>query len=482
MIALDATSYLKAFPFHLVLDQGLKIVQLGPVISRLLPGATIGSVFLNHFTLTKPQNLVTFIDFSRQSNSLCIFKAKELEDLRLKCQIMIDEVNGYIHLLAVPVARSMSDLANIKVSLNDFPHFDSLSDFLLVVQMQTAAMADAERISQELAEVNAGLERRVADRTREIEASKDELRKKTEDVVALNERMAQEMDERKRIEGELHMSQKLEAVGQLAAGVAHEINTPVQFVGDNLRFLKDSFSDIHAVMEMIPGVIDSCQTAGIGSAAGNIEESLKNADFEFLREEIPKAISQSLEGIGRIADIVGAMKEFSHPDGSDKQLVDINHSIENTLVVTRNEYKYVADVVTDLDKKIPNIPCFSGEISQVFLNIIVNGSHAIKEVQEKNKSQAPAKRGVITVSTRLDGDSIEVRIGDTGTGIPQSIRDKVFNPFFTTKPVGIGTGQGLYLVHNIVCKRHGGTVHFDTNVGTGTTFVIRLPIANKANN
>jgi signal transduction histidine kinase len=188
--------------------------------------------------------------------------------------------------------------------------------------------------------------------------------------------------------------------------------------------------------------------------------------------EVPQAIQQSLQGIGRVTTIVRAMKEFSHPGSEEKSDTDLNRAIETTITVARNEWKYVAEVVTDFDPALPLVRCLPGEINQVILNLIVNAAHAIADVVENNGKS----KGTITIRTRSQGDRVEIRVSDTGTGIPETIRAKIFDPFFTTKGVGKGTGQGLAIAHSVIVDKHGGTISCETEVGKGTTFVIRLPL------
>ena len=282
--------------------------------------------------------------------------------------------------------------------------------------------------------------------------------------------------EQEAAQGQLVQAQKLESIGQLAAGIAHEINTPIQFIGDNLRFLEDAFRDLKPLLAS-----GTCSHAGDGESRPGVpgaptERMLQTAatsedDLEYLIREIPKAIAQSLEGVGRVANIVRSMKEFSHPGTDEMQPVDLNKALECTLTVCRNEWKYVADVVTDLDPHLPPVHCMPGACNQVFLNLIINAAHAIADKQDGNFTE----KGTITVSTRSDGDWVEVRVADTGTGIPAEHRTKVFDPFFTTKKVGRGTGQGLAIARSVLVDKHGGTLTFDTEVGRGTTFIVRLP-------
>jgi PAS domain S-box-containing protein len=280
-----------------------------------------------------------------------------------------------------------------------------------------------------------------------------------------------DLTERRQAEMQRQQGQKMESVGQLAAGVAHEINTPIQFIGDNLRFLSDSFKDLIAVVEIYQRLTKSSDVSIPRALAAEMESAAKRADLDYLHGEIPKAISQSLDGIGRVAEIVRAMKEFSHPDRGDKKPTDLNHAIQTTLTVARNEYKYVADLVTDLAPDLPPVPCIVGEINQVVLNLVVNAAHAIADVVSSTNG-----RGTITISSRARNDCVEIRIADTGGGIPVRARAKIFDPFFTTKPVGKGTGQGLYIAHNVVVKKHGGTLTFETELNKGTTFLITLPL------
>jgi signal transduction histidine kinase len=293
----------------------------------------------------------------------------------------------------------------------------------------------------------------------------------------VNEQLQAEIAERQRMEQELAHAQKLEAIGHLAAGIAHEINTPAQYVGDNTRFLQDAFADVDKLLDVLDSLLQAAKDSELtDELIAEVEASVRAAEVGYLKQEVPKAIQQSLEGIERVADIVKAMKEFSHPGNGLKQPLDLNRAIQSTLTVSRNEWKYVADLVTDLDPRLPPVPCFAGDFNQVVLNLVVNAAHAIADVV----GDGSHGKGTITVRTRHDGPWAEVRIQDTGTGIPASIRHKVFDQFFTTKEVGKGTGQGLSIAHAVVVQKHGGTIGFETEEGQGTTFIVRLPMLQQA--
>jgi len=282
-----------------------------------------------------------------------------------------------------------------------------------------------------------------------------------------------DVTQRKIMEQHFSQTQKLEAIGQLAAGIAHEINTPIQYIGDNLRFLQDS---LQGLLRLI-GKYQEWEASAREGAAGEemfrqLEEARQMADADYLQDEIPKAIQQSLEGVDRVAKIVLAMKEFAHPAKKEKTPVDINKAVETTVTLARNEWKYVADVVLDLDPSLPPVPALRDDLNQAILNILINAAHAIGDVVGRNA----ATKGTIAIQTLNQGRWAEIRISDTGTGIPEEVQKRIFDPFFTTKPVGKGTGQGLPIARSIIVDKHGGTLHFETQVGKGTTFVIRLPL------
>ncbi|MGO9968869.1 MAG: PAS domain S-box protein [Bryobacteraceae bacterium] len=267
-------------------------------------------------------------------------------------------------------------------------------------------------------------------------------------------------------ERQLRLAQKLESIGQLAAGIAHEINTPIQYIGDNGRFLQEAFRDLMRVLEL------QRAPAGDNSGPAVLAQALEQGiDVDYLQEEIPKAIEQLLQGVDSVAGIVRAMKEFSHRGPVEKAPLDLNRAIGSTILVSKNEWKYVAHLTTDLDPELPPVPCVAGEFNQVVLNLIVNAAHAIADVVK-----SAGRKGVIHISTRRNGAWAEIRVRDTGTGIPEAIQSKVFDPFFTTKEVGKGTGQGLSIAHGVIVKKHGGRLSFDTQCGAGTTFLIQLPL------
>jgi PAS domain S-box-containing protein len=284
-----------------------------------------------------------------------------------------------------------------------------------------------------------------------------------------------DISSRRAMQTKLNHASRMESVGQLSAGIAHEINTPTQYVGDNTRFLQDSFADILQVLDIYQKLTVSLENnADVADALAKVQAVVEEKELDYLRTEICRAIEESLQGVERVAAIVRAMKEFSHPGTHEKTFSDINKGIQNTITVATNEWKYVAAVETDLDSSLPLVSCLPGDLNQVILNLIVNAAHAIADVIGKS----PTEKGKICISTRQHGDSVEIRVSDTGTGIPEDIRSRIFDPFFTTKDIGVGSGQGLAIARSVIVDKHGGTLELESEVSQGTTFVIRLPIGN----
>jgi two-component system NtrC family sensor kinase len=304
----------------------------------------------------------------------------------------------------------------------------------------------------------------------DITAKRIETRKKQE----LQDKLLAEMKERERMVIELQLAQKLESVGRLAAGIAHEINTPIQYVGDSVYFLRSAFDDFDKLFESIQSAAgmlpDSAQRNAFQLEIAELE---KRHDVEYLRAEVPKAFTRTFDGVERVTNIVKAMKEFAHPDAHEQSPVDLLHALETTLLVASNEYKYVAKVRVEFGE-LPQVVCNVGELNQVFLNLIVNAAHAIKD------SGKDVDSGEILIRAAAEGDHAVIRVSDNGCGVPEENLSKLFDPFFTTKEVGRGTGQGLAISHSIVVDKHGGEISVSSEVGAGTQFTVRLPIAGRS--
>ncbi|MGD9949906.1 MAG: sensor histidine kinase [Desulfobulbus sp.] len=299
------------------------------------------------------------------------------------------------------------------------------------------------------------------------------VQRKTEHLRQQGDTLQEALKELQLTQSQLIQANKLESVGQLAAGIAHEINTPTQFIGSNVDFLGESFEGMQRLIHLLIRQLNHTEGETISLSKNVVTGLLMEVDWEYLEEEVPSAIKQTKEGVKRIASIVQAMKEFSHPSSKEKVKNDINKLIETTVIVTTNEWKYVADVHTDFASDLPLVSSLADELGQVILNILVNAVHAI---EAKLKATGGKDKGVITIATQQIGEQVEVRISDTGTGIPKEILSRIFDPFFTTKTVGKGTGQGLAIAHDVVSKKHGGILTVESVAGEGATFILQLPI------
>ncbi|MGZ4617261.1 MAG: two-component system sensor histidine kinase NtrB [Frankiaceae bacterium] len=282
---------------------------------------------------------------------------------------------------------------------------------------------------------------------------------------------ARNIDEQKTRDAEFHQESKLESLGRLSAGLAHEINSPIQFVGDNARFLAEAYEELIRVVEVYRGLLDTSNPIGWIERQERVREAEAGIDFDYLQKEIPSAVEQTMEGIQRVSIIVRAMKTFSHPGHKEQVPADLNEAVAATVTVTGHQVSEVADLVLDLGD-LPPVRCNIADLNQVFLNLIVNAADAIEDT---------GRRGVIAVSTVLEGDDVVIRVSDTGGGIRENVRPKIFDPFFTTKDVGRGSGQGLPLARGVIQEGHGGSLTVESVIGQGTTFAVRIPVDGRAN-
>jgi signal transduction histidine kinase len=297
-------------------------------------------------------------------------------------------------------------------------------------------------------------------------------------TVVLLVTVCHDITDSKRMEDELRLTARLASIGTLAAGVAHEINTPVQFINDSIHFLRDASRDVARLVRRLQVLrrlsLEGASSDAMADAEQSVAKVEEAADMPYLNENVPKAFERCIDGLARVSTIVRSLKAFSHPVQHELASTDLNLAIETTLTVAQGEYKYVATVVRDL-ANLPPVTCNVDDINQVVLNLVINASQAIASVVK-----GTGTKGTITVRTRVVDSDVVIEISDTGCGIPEHVGRRVFEPFFTTKEVGQGTGQGLALAWNIVTAKHGGHLNFESTVGVGTTFYIRLPIGGPA--
>ena len=310
------------------------------------------------------------------------------------------------------------------------------------------------------------------ERSLELRLARDALAAKNDALIAAQAELQkayailqQETAMRQRLEDELRLAQHLESIGQLAAGIAHEINTPMQYIGDNITFLSSAARGLTDYLGRVEAAVAVSTDSELRAQLGKAQKATRSS---FLLAEVPGALEASREGVAHVSRIVAAMKSFAHQDQDTKVPSDLNRTLHDTLIVAQNEYKRVAVAQTELGE-LPNIVCFPGKLNQVFLNLIVNAAHAVEDAKKPGLGQ------IRVVSRALEG-CVEVRVSDDGCGIPVGIQHRIFDPFFTTKEVGRGTGQGLSLARRIVVDMHGGSISFESSEGLGTTFIVRLPL------
>jgi len=285
-----------------------------------------------------------------------------------------------------------------------------------------------------------------------------------------------DLSEYKKLQRELNQAQRLESIGQLAAGIAHEINTPMQFVSDNIEYLNQCTAQLFEVVQAYErNLVVTSTPRPWQERMQEIRDIVARSKFDRIREQVPLAIAESLEGIERVKHIVRAMKEFSHPGGGNRAPTDLNQALESTATITRNRWKYVADLELELDSDLPSVWCYPAEMNQVFLNLVVNAADAIAD----KVGESGEEKGRITVRSRVEGHNAVIEVEDTGCGIPEEIRNRIFDPFFTTKEVGKGTGQGLAICYNVVVNKHRGTIEVESTPGVGSVFRVRIPRGRK---
>ena len=380
--------------------------------------------------------------------------------------VIVSDASGRIQYVN-PAFQKMFNISTQEVVGRDISSFNSLDqdaqDWEQILQIPRSGSVWRGNISL----------RRGNGKVLDVEITVSPVRDLENEISSLVYLM-RDITQERLVEIQHRQSQKLEAIGQLAAGIAHEINTPTQFIGNNIRFIQNGFQDLMPLLEKYHDIVHQVGTGEISQHEIEEAQALEQRiDTGFLAAEIPAALEGSLKGIDRVTRIVSAMREFSHPGEHEKALADINHAIENTLIVSRNEWKYVAELTTDLDPGLPLVPCLVDEFNQVILNLITNAADSIRDMQMQEGEHVA---GQIQISTSHTREWVIVKVSDNGTGIPEHIRQRIFEPFFTTKEVGKGSGQGLPISYDLIVNKHGGKIEFETQEGLGTTFIIHLPV------
>ena len=450
------------FPFFFHLDLAGELTMLGPSLRRYIEANNQPLELFTQFVFQSPE-ATCLDDINQHIDKVFLLSLADQQSLMLRGQFLRLQQKTGLLFLGVPWVTDLKSLDELGLTLKDYSLYEPTTYFLMLTEAQRSSLEKSACVQQQLTELNDSLTRRVERRTERLSEINEEL-------IASQTKLREEMRQREEMEIELRLAQEREALGLLSAGIAHEINTPIQFIGDSLSFIQDAADDLRQAARQVTDLLD-LKNPEIKQKLLSINE---NYDLEYLIDRVPESIERAISGVNRVSSIVKSMKAFSHHDVSVKNFANINEAIENTLIVTRNEYKMVAKMETHLGD-IPELYCSVGDLNQVFLNLIVNAAQAITQRFNDDKNTTLGK---ITITTRKIANQLVIVIADNGCGIPSTIIERIFDPFFTTKSIGKGSGQGLALCHRVVVNQHGGKIKVDSTPGQGAEFRIYLPITN----
>ncbi|MEA5600992.1 sensor histidine kinase [Nostoc sp. UHCC 0252] len=452
----------KAFPFHFAFNCNREIVQAGDVYGRICPEPLVGKLIEQHFQINRPKILVDFDAISKQSRALFILEFFR-NGMHLKGQMMYQPEEEVIFFLGSPWITDTTSLAPLGIKLKDFAIHDPIVDFLFLLQSQNTALADAKKLTNELKQQRAQL--------RSALQIKENL---AEIAEAQSKKLEKSLRELQQTQAQLVQAEKMSSLGQLVAGVAHEINNPVNFIYGNLKYAKDYTQCLLNLVYLYQQFYDN--------PVSDIQKYIKEIELDFLLDDLPKILNSMEVGAERISEIVLSLRNFSRLDEAEKKRVDIHQGLDSTLLILQSRFKDSVDhpgikVVKNYGD-LPLIDCYAGQLNQVFMNIISNAIDALDNYDSKRAiAEIHSNPNKITITTEVIETNCVIRIADNGSGITQAVKERLFDPFFTTKPVGKGTGLGLSISYQIIVEKHGGTLRCISEPGQGTEFWIEIPLS-----
>lgn len=446
--------FAKEFPFHFVLNTDCTIIQSGEVLQRIIPHI-IGSHFAKCFQINRPiVQAVTFADISRKSNSIFILKSLHSE-MVLKGQMLTVDDCEIMFFLGSPVVTEISQLNQIGIKLKDFAVHESAADFLLLLQTKS-------RLMDELVERETKLKNILKDK--EEIATLAEARARDLELALENLQRARDIElafkNLQKNSTQLIQAEKMAGLGQMVAGIAHEINNPINFINGNLTYINQYIHDLITLIKLYQ--------QHFPQASSEILDYTEEIDLNFLLIDLLRIVASMRTGTDRVKDLVLSLRNFSRLDEAEQKDVDLHEGIDSTLLILSHQLKQGIEVVRQYGD-LPKVLCYPAQLNQVFMNIISNAADALFETDVK------PKRIIIKTSVD-DSKNICISIQDNGNGISAEIKEKIFNPFFTTKPAGKGTGLGLSISYQIV-EKHRGRIDVVSELEKGTEFIIKIPIS-----